>query len=58
MRYYRSFEEHNIQPRKSTMLRDIAVFFLAFCVIGTTLLNVAFTLAPIPMTHLIKAIMA
>lgn len=46
-------QEDNKNP-----LRDLAVFFWATCVIGTTVLNIAFSVAPQTMTHLLQVLMA
>lgn len=54
MRSLKSFE----QEYKTGLLRDLAVFFWAACVIGTTLLNVAFSVAPQAMLHLLQVLMA
>lgn len=47
-----------IEEEKTSPLRQLAVFFWTLAVIGTTLLNIAFTLAPRAMTHLVQVLMA
>lgn len=43
---------------KKTPLHHMVVFFWAFAVVGTTLLNIAFSLAPVAMTQLLQSLMA
>ena len=54
MRSFKTLE----QDANKNLLRDLAVFFWAACVIGTTFLNVAFSIAPQAMTHFLKVLMA
>ena len=39
-------------------MKDFLIFFVALCVVLTTMLNVAFTMAPRTMTELVMALIA
>ena len=53
----RTADTFEFDDRKS-VIRLLVIFFWAFCVVGTTMLNLAFSLMPQVMTQLVRHLMA